>query len=62
MSFKAKSVEECWRIARKTAMAYQRAMNHAGKKRQSPRWATCKAARDAADRIAAKIKYGRRHK
>lgn len=58
--FKAKTVAECWLIARRVAQAYQRKMNQVAKKHNAPRWLVCKAARDAADRVALKIKYGSR--
>lgn len=54
----AKTVNACWRIARRDAEAYQRRMNVA---RHSGQWGTfalCKAARDAADRIALRIQHG----
>jgi hypothetical protein len=51
----AKSVEQCWRIARRAAEAYQRQYALALGPYQR---ALCLAARDAASRIALKIRFG----
>lgn len=56
----ARTVAECWQIARNHAEAYQRAANRA--RRGGPFHALCLAKRDAADRIALTIRYGRRRK
>lgn len=58
----ARTVEECWNIARAEASAYQRIMLRLAKKRHSQTFYTCKAARDAASRIALKIRFGRRRR
>jgi hypothetical protein len=57
MKFHAKNVEECWRIARNLARAYQRQLTHlamTGRSRHD-----CLIARNVADRIALQIRYGR---
>lgn len=59
---KARTVEQCWNIARREAEAYQRMMGRLARKRQSQKYFVCKAARDAASRIALKIRYGNRRK
>lgn len=59
MRLHAKDVATCWSIARRDAEMYQRQMNKAGTSGRT--FLICKAARDAADRIAQKIRYGRRH-
>jgi hypothetical protein len=47
---------ECWRLARREAEVYQRHMHEA----TSPEaYLQCKAARDAVDRIAQVIRFGR---
>lgn len=56
LKFKARTVEQCWKIARREAEAIQR---WAHKHRNPVHLAICYAARDAADRIALKIRYGR---
>jgi hypothetical protein len=52
---KATSVEQCWRIARRAAEAYQRQYALASGPYHR---ALCLAARDAASRIALKIRFG----
>jgi hypothetical protein len=55
--FHAKSVAQCWRIARSEARAFQRMLSKTPR-RNTVRTAICLAARDSADRIALKIRYG----
>lgn len=57
MKMYAKTIEECWRIAREEAEAYQRRMARA---RTVQELTLCRTARDAADRIALRIRFGRR--
>lgn len=54
--FAAANVAACWRIARRAARAYQREANL--QRGPYPR-ALCLAARNAADRIALKIRFGK---
>lgn len=56
---KAKTVEECWRIASRAAEAYQRQAHRA---HTLNKHALCLAKRDAASRIAILIRVGRRKK
>lgn len=56
----AKTVFDAWKIARDEANAYQRMMNRMSK--SSHAFLTCRAARDAASRIALKIRYGARRR
>lgn len=56
---KTKTVLECWNIARLDTEAYQRKMRKARERGDFGRYALCMAARDAADRIALKIRHGR---
>lgn len=56
--FHASSVYQCWRIARRTAIAYQRRQNRATTIGEQM---LCRTARDVADRIALTIRYGPAH-
>lgn len=56
MKMHAKTVEDAWRVARREAKAYQRAATNA---RTLGERHACLAARNAADRIALKIRFGR---
>jgi hypothetical protein len=58
----ARTVYDAWKIARDEANAYQRMMNKLAKKKHSQKFITCRAARDAASRIALKIRYGGRRR
>lgn len=62
VKFYAKTIEQCWNIARRDARRYQalmaRALEERGQ-RHSIDYAACRAARNAADRIALEIRYGR---
>lgn len=63
--FHALSVAACWKLARQEAQAYQRRANRVlafppEERRIVTHRALCLAARDAADRIALMIRYGRR--
>lgn len=55
MTFHAQTVAQCWRIARRLTIAYQREFNRA---KMSGHKIQCLAARDAADRVAMTIRYG----
>lgn len=59
MDLHAKNAKDCWDIARQDAEAYQRRMHNP--KATAGQVALCRAARDAADRIALRIRYGRKH-
>lgn len=52
----ARTVLDCWLIAREHARAYQRSANNA--KHNPLQRAACILKRDAADRIALTIRYG----
>lgn len=56
-TFHARSVAQCWAIARRTARAYQREMARC---KTAGRRTLCQAGRDAADRVALEIRYGRK--
>lgn len=59
MTFHAKTVEQCWRLARRHAQLYQRKINALEDQQRDMNQAVrCRAARDAADRIALAIRYG----
>lgn len=60
----ARTVYDAWRIARDEANAYQKMMNRLAKKNamHTQQWLRCRAARDAASRIALKIRYGGRRR
>lgn len=58
--FHAKTVQECWAIARAEAERYQRAMGRARDAGEVLTYEVCKVARNAADRIALEIRYGRK--
>lgn len=51
---------DAWRIARRTSEAYQRRMHRAWSLHRYGEWLQCKLARDVADRIALRIRYGNR--
>ena len=53
-TFHAKTVEQCWEIARQEAEMYQRRMS-----REVGNLTWCRVARDAASRIALRIRHGR---
>lgn len=55
--FHAKTVLQCWQIARREARAFQRLLS-VTPRRNTVRTAICMAARDAADRVALKIRFG----
>lgn len=59
--FHAKTIHQCWSIARRDAEMYQRQMKKAADKGNTRQFVICRAARDAADRIALKIRFGRRN-
>lgn len=59
MEFYARSVRECWLMARRVAEAYQHQANKAGRRSLGGHRDKCLAARDAASRIALKIRFGR---
>lgn len=56
----AATVLHCWRIARHQAEVYQRAAHRA--RRDGKHQMICLAKRDAADRIALTIRYGKRRR
>lgn len=55
-TFHARSVWGCWRIARRHTEIYQRMLSRAKRPEEKE---LCKAARDASDRIAKEIRYGK---
>jgi len=55
-TFHAKTVEDCWRIARQDAEMYQRRINRSNSYHTR---ALCLISRAAADRIALRIRYGK---
>jgi hypothetical protein len=59
VTFHARSVQECWNIARRIADAYQRAADRQSRPGQWQARQRCLAARNAASRVALKIRYGR---
>lgn len=62
MDHHARSVHDCWLIARRHAEHYQHELNKALHERghiNYSRAATCRAARDAADKIALEIRFGK---
>ena len=56
----AQSVHQCWLIARNDTERYQNHVNRNVDRGNFIQAAICKAARDAADKIALTIRYGRR--
>lgn len=56
----AQSVHQCWLIARNDTERYQNHVNRNVARGKFVDAALCKAARDAADRIALTIRYGRK--
>lgn len=60
MTFRAKTVADCYRIARREARAFQRVLTQLDRQKYHPERIACLSARDAADRIAHKIRFGKR--